>query len=129
MPSLKMLPPVTCKACLPEGGNYCSVRLWLFTRLHGVKPLRVPDALNVVAGRCTALAGEVAAGAPPVSGLSSQSSAVSVSAADAGVETAGAAMATRMQATGAKISAASTSYDDTEAQSTASLRAVPGRLV
>jgi hypothetical protein len=81
-----------------------------------------------VASRCGALASEVEAGAPLTLGSSSQSSAAAISAAHAGVEAAGAVMSARMQATGAKISAASISYDDTEAQSTATLHAVSGRL-
>jgi hypothetical protein len=86
--------------------------------------LRVSDALQVVASRCSALAGEVDAGAPPASGASSQSSSAAMNLGHAGVKAAAAAMTTRMQATGTDITLADISYNETEAQSALELSAV-----
>lgn len=89
-----------------------------------MKRLRVSDGLQVVASKCNALAGEIAQGAPPASGPSSQPSAAAMKIGHAGVRQAAAAMTARMQATGTDIAFADISYHETEAGSALTLSAV-----
>jgi acyl-coenzyme A synthetase/AMP-(fatty) acid ligase len=86
-----------------------------------MKPLRVSDALQAAADRCGALAAQVDAGAPPTSGSTSQPSAAAMSAGHTAVQAAATAMAARLQATGAKVSAATVSYDEQDDHSAAAL--------
>ena len=86
--------------------------------------LRVSDGLQAVAARYNALAGEVAEGAPPASGPSSQPSSAAMMIGHAGVRQAAAAMTTRMQATGTDIAFADISYNETEAHAVLQLDAV-----
>ena len=87
-----------------------------------MKRLRVSDGLQVVAGECNALAGQVAQGAPPASGPSSQPSSAAMKIGHAGVRQAAAAMATRMQATGTDIVFTDISYNETEAHAALKLQ-------
>lgn len=89
-----------------------------------MKRLRVSDGLQVVASKCNALAGEVAAGAPPASGPSSQPSSAAMNTGHAGVGQAAAEMTARMEATGTDIAFADISYGETEARSALKLSAV-----
>jgi hypothetical protein len=75
-----------------------------------MKPLRVSDAILSAAGRCSTLAAQADAGAPPASGSPSQPSAAGMSVGHTAVQAAAKAMAARMRATGAKVSAAAVSY-------------------
>ncbi|HME79735.1 MAG TPA: hypothetical protein VKI00_29945 [Mycobacterium sp.] len=86
--------------------------------------LRVSDGLQAVATRCNALASEIAEGAPPAPGPSSQPSSAAMKIGHAGVRQATAAMATRMQATGTDIAFADISYNETEAHAALKLSAV-----
>lgn len=89
-----------------------------------MKRLHVSDALQVVASRCNALAGEVDAGEPPASGAPSQPSSAAMNFGHRGVRAAAAAMTTRMEATGTDITFVDISYNETEAQSALKLSAV-----
>ena len=84
-------------------------------------PLRVSDAIQSVAALCSELAGQVDAGAPLMPGSLSQPSAAAMAAGHTAVESAAAAMTARLQATGAKIARASSSYREQEARSAAAL--------
>jgi hypothetical protein len=86
-----------------------------------MKPLRVTDALQAAADRCAPLAAQVDAGAAPASGSPSQPSAAAMSAGHTAVQAAATAMATRLQATGVKVSAAAVSYDEQDDRSAAAL--------
>lgn len=96
---------------------------------QSMETLRVPEALRAVAGRCSTLVGEVAAGSPPALQPSNQPSSAACSAGHVGVVAVGAASATRMRHTGTALSAVKIAYDDNEAHSTAKLRAVGERIV
>ena len=89
-----------------------------------MKRLRVSDGLQVVAGECNAPAGQVAQGAPPASGPSSQPTAAAMKIGHACVRQAAAAMSARMEATGTDIAFADISYHETEARSALKLSAV-----
>jgi hypothetical protein len=89
-----------------------------------VERFRVTDRLLVVASRCNSLADEVTVGAAPASGALEQPSSAAMHIGHTGVKAAAAAMTTRLQATGIDIAAASTSYDENEAQSVIKLSAV-----
>jgi hypothetical protein len=84
-------------------------------------PLRVSDAIQSAAGLCSALAAQVDAGAPPMSGSPSQPSAAAMTAGHAAVETAAAAMTARLQATGTKFSETGVSYHEQDARSASAL--------
>lgn len=86
-----------------------------------MKPLRVSDALQYAAGRYSALAAQVDAGAPPASGSPSQPSAEAMTAGHTAVQAAAAAMAARLQATGTKVSTAAVCYHEQDASSAAAL--------
>ncbi len=93
-----------------------------------MKRLRVSDVLQVVAGRCNALADEVAQGAPPAVPASSQPSAAAMKLGHNGVRAAAATMTTRMEATGTDIIFADIRYHETEAHSALELGAVPQEM-
>jgi hypothetical protein len=86
-----------------------------------MKPLRVSDALQSAAGRCSALAAQVDAGAPPAAGSPSQPSAAAMTAGHTAVQAAATAMAARLQATGTKVSTAVVSYREQDDRSAAAL--------
>ncbi|MDT5368573.1 MAG: hypothetical protein QOC62_3004 [Mycobacterium sp.] len=86
-----------------------------------MKPLRVGDALQAAADRCSALAAQADAGGPPASGSPSQPSAASMTAGHTAVQAAAAAIAARLHATGTKISAATVSYDEQDGRTAAAL--------
>lgn len=81
-----------------------------------------------MASRCSSLADEAAVGAAPALGALGQPSSAAMNIGHTGVKAAGAAMTARMQATGIDIAAASTSYDENEAQSAIKLSAVAGYM-
>jgi hypothetical protein len=86
-----------------------------------MKPLRVSDALGAAADRCSALAAQVDAGAPPASGSPSQPSAAAMTTGHTAVQAAATAMAARLQATGTKVSTATVSYHEQDHHSAAAL--------
>jgi hypothetical protein len=86
-----------------------------------MKPLRVSDAIQSAAGRCSALAAQVEAGVPPASGSPSQPSAAAMSAGHTAVQAAATAMAARLQATGTKVFTATASYHEQDDRSAAAL--------
>jgi hypothetical protein len=86
-----------------------------------MKPLRVSDALQAAADRCSALAAQVDAGAPPASGSPSQPSAAAMMAGHTAVQAAAEAMTGRLVATGTKVSTATVSYHEQDDRSAAAL--------
>lgn len=84
----------------------------------------MPDGLRALAQRCEALAGQGAVSLPTVTASSWQSSGMATTAVSAGANRVGTVLASRMQATAAKLNTAAHGYQAMDDGGAAALAAV-----